>query len=223
MCSTVPFILDTIKFVGMVAFVTIFAVKGPQLHLNYLRSTVSPKVVKIMRGFGGGTGFYVKAPSGDTYIVTNKHVCGTDATQNVNIIHQDGTLRARPIYALSKDHDLCLVYPGEEDIEGLSLQDDDPSIGDQIAIIGHPHLTPLAVARGTYNGQTQTQLPFAALLDIPMTLNVGWTDAASYPGNSGSPVVNFYGEVVGVLFAGSGAHVNMIVPLREIKRLLRGL
>lgn len=218
-----PFTLEAAKFLGMIFFIGAAAVKGPELHLRYLRYTVAPKVVKVTNNGGGGTGFYVKAPSGDTYILTNKHVCGTDPTKKVNVIDQDGTTRVRQIYMVSMDHDLCLIYPAESDVEGLDLQDKGIDVGDQVAIIGHPHLTPLAVARGTYNGQTPMELPFAFMLNIPEVLQVGWTDAASYPGNSGSPVVNFYGDVVGVLFAGSAAHVNMIVPLTEIKRFLKGL
>ena len=48
------------------------------------------------------------------------------------------------------------------------------------------------------------------------------TTAVSYPGNSGSPVVNKYGNVIGVLFAGSNEQErdNYVVPLAELKRVL---
>ena len=48
------------------------------------------------------------------------------------------------------------------------------------------------------------------------------TTAVAYPGNSGSPVVNRYGNVIGVLFAGSSQQErdNYVVPLAELKRVL---
>jgi V8-like Glu-specific endopeptidase len=48
------------------------------------------------------------------------------------------------------------------------------------------------------------------------------TTATTYPGNSGSPVVNKYGNIIGVLFAGSSKEEkdNYLVPVSEVKRVL---
>ena len=47
--------------------------------------------------------------------------------------------------------------------------------------------------------------------------------AITYPGNSGSPVINMFGNVVGILFAGSNLNyinVNCVVPLEYIENEL---
>jgi S1-C subfamily serine protease len=46
--------------------------------------------------------------------------------------------------------------------------------------------------------------------------------AISYGGNSGSPVVNFWGNVVGVLFAGNSRAIteSFTVPLKNIKEFI---
>lgn len=211
---------EIVKFTGMLLLLLFTSIKAPKLHLDYLRSTVAPKVVKLVNGYGaGGTGFYVNTPSGETYILTNKHVCAVTGDK-IAIVKEDKSYIMRNIIDRSNDHDLCLVE-APEDIDGLDISSENVEIGDTIAIIGHPHLTPLAVARGTYNGETTELLQFMAMLDLPTIATVGWTDAAAYPGNSGSPVVDFYGNVVGVLFAGQAAHVNMIVPLSAINSFLK--
>ena len=57
---------------------------------------------------------------------------------------------------------------------------------------------------------------------IAKNLKSNMFNGISYGGNSGSPVVNFWGDVVGVLYAGS-RHVtdSYVVPLHYLKRILR--
>jgi serine protease Do len=205
----------------LVLFITIFSVKAPEMHLGYVRESVKERIVIVTAdGSGGGTGFYVKGASGDTVIVTNKHVCGLDASKSLFIVGNDGSVRSKRILELSIRHDLCILEPSDKRIEGLDLSDSKPDIGDTIAIVGHPHLTPLQVSKGIYNGESEVAILFAAFMGLSPVLTVGWTDASAYPGNSGSPVVDFYGNVIGVLFAGSAPNVNMIVPLDELKLIL---
>jgi len=96
-----------------------------------------------------------------------------------------------------------------------------PMVGDKVAIIGHPLLTPLQVSVGNVNGfEALMALPFLEMLDLPPMVPVFWTSAPSYPGNSGSPVVDFFGNVVGILFAGIQPHINMIVPVSSLHEFL---
>ncbi len=195
------------------------AIKAPAFHLQYLRNRVGSAVTMlvILDGRGGGSGFQVSAPSGNKYIVTNKHVCeGSDALLAIN----NNETSFHKIIARSDRHDICILEPSN--LLNTIRLGNDPDVGDQIAIIGHPMLTPMQVSRGEINGFNRAiQLPFMHDLNLDRFLSIYWTSAASYPGNSGSPVVDFYGNVVGILFAGMGDHINMIVPVSAVKEFLK--
>jgi S1-C subfamily serine protease len=62
--------------VACVAVIMAASLGQPQLQNSYLRWEVGQSVVQVLspRG-GGGTGFAIRAASGETFIATNKHVC----------------------------------------------------------------------------------------------------------------------------------------------------
>lgn len=193
------------------------AIRAPSIHSSFLRNKVGIAVTKVMRDAGrGGTGFQVITPSGKEVIVTNKHVCGDEKHLTV-IIDNEPSLHQ--VIATSKVHDLCIIE-GSNRLSSISLSSN-PEIGDTVAIVGHPMLTPLQISRGEINGFTPGMtLPFLMELDILPLIPVYWTSAASYPGNSGSPVIDFFGNVVGILFAGAEDHINMIIPVSSLKKFL---
>jgi len=109
-----------------------------------------------------------------------------------------------------------------------------------MAVVGHPMLLPLALSRGELLGYQDIEIPVKMLKDeeecdsndrvveslfgtiCVKKYNTGITNAVVLGGNSGSPVVNFYGEIVGVLFAGiDESHWGVIVPLNEVQRFLK--
>ncbi len=205
-------------------FSSIISIQAPTYHIAMLRFQLSPAVFLIKNQAGqGGTGFGITAESGKKFILTNKHVCGLPtpgANHTVNV-QQGNTFFKRSIVALDRDHDLCLVEPVSDEIDTI-IVGEEPEVGDSVTIIGHPLLTTLQISRGIYNGYTPLmEFPFLDQIDLPILVPVGWTNAASYPGNSGSPVVDNFGFLIGILFAGMGDHVNMIIPLHSIKTFLK--
>lgn len=231
-----------ITLVGSILFLSFIT---PQLHNQYLRYEVGSSVVQVLSpAGGGGTGFAVEAESGNRYIMTNKHVC--DAAQNGwLIIKKDNeSIFKRVIYKDNK-HDLCLVE-GDKRFDALDIG---KSLykGESMFIVGHPGLRQLTVASGEYIGFDTVELvdenilnknqckgeiyelsPFQALMFgrewvcIRKYLSYA-TTAVAYGGNSGSPVVNKWGNVIGVLFAGNPRQNtdNFVVPVYEINRVLK--
>jgi len=247
--------------------ILIMAARLPQMHDKYLRSSVGSKVYKIQAKLdgGGGTGFQVRAPSGTNYVLTNAHVCEAvahyDAPENAGtalLVNDDGSWIRRRIIAVSDQSDLCLIE-GAPGVNGLSLGSE-PHMGEELTVVGHPHLRPLTLSAGDLIGSQTIKIPkfiigvegldpflmtmvevhpelpcnqpkqeidifqedgvkITACMDV--TTDAYLTSAVIYPGNSGSPVVNWYGNVVGVAFATDPSdHYGDVVSLHDIKTFL---
>jgi len=237
--------LALLKGFSVVAIGVFIAAAGPEIHSAYLRNYVGSKTVMIKKGRGGGSGFFVKAPSGETYILTNRHVCemSTDGILNV-ILPGKGRVVQKKIIEKYDAHDLCLIE-GESDYTGLDLASM-LYVGQTIAIIGHPKLHPLTLSKGEYIGDTVIKIVtgynipkkdcrgkveqanlFLSLFGMKSVCveeyYSGHITAYSRGGSSGSPIVNFFGNTVGVLFAGNrmDPFETYIVLLDDVKNFLK--
>lgn len=153
---------STLSITLMVGSLGYLVVKGPEIHGLYLRNKVGSKtyMIKGSLSSGGGTGFAVKAPTGQTYIVTNSHVCTHALTQSEDkqslfVINSEGAMKRRVIEN-SIFTDLCLLegLPGEE---GLSIGDE-PGLGEHVYAVGHPLLHPLSVSAGEMVGRQDVRI-----------------------------------------------------------------
>ncbi len=78
--------------------------------------------------------------------------------------------------------------------------------GDQLLVVGSPHGLEGTVTTGIVSRVAYNEIQ---------------TDAAANPGNSGGPLVNANGEVVGVLVTGGGQNVNFATPIAKACLKLR--
>lgn len=160
------------------------------------------------------TGFHIEF-YGNTYIVTNKHVCQHPGVKGNKIVFGEslGT-----IIAIDTKHDLCVV--SSKRMKGLKLAEKTPLNFQPIYLIGYPRGIGKVIRKGHVIEAKQIFAPW-------LKMDYNWVDTyhistIAYGGNSGSPVVNEYGEVVGVLFAGRpGIETDgYMVPLKDLKSFL---
>jgi len=214
--------------------------KAPQWHDSYLRNKVGSQVVMLTNeeNNSGGTGFAIRTPNNQVLTLTNAHVCALQNSKG-EVFAGVSESRRIPLHVkeISKTSDLCLLE-GIARMDGLSLASSVEK-GDELDLVGHPHLMPLTLSKGSLigyanvivglsegecekeEGMMKTVIGFWGPICTEQFV-AGLTNVPSLPGNSGSPMVNWKGDVIGVLFAGDDeAHWGIIVKLSDVQEFLK--
>ncbi len=136
---------------------------------------------------GLGSGFLI---SQDGYIVTNNHV--VEKATKVEVYTYDGTRYKAKIIGRDPKTDLALIKIKGKNFQFLNLGDSSKvQVGEWVLAIGNPLGTEFTVTAGIISAKGR-QLGIADYADYIQT------DAAINKGNSGGPLVNLKGEVIGV-------------------------
>jgi hypothetical protein len=155
-----------------------------------------------LRADSTGTGFFV---SGDGYVVTNYHV--VNGSPRVLVKHLDTTLTAK-IVAVDRVNDIALLKVSVAGSAFPHLTVDAaavPSPGSDVFTIGFPDPTVLGLTPKTTRGNVTAS---AGIKDDPRFLQIS---VPIQPGNSGGPLVDLNGSVIGV----TTASINAVNRLKE--------
>jgi S1-C subfamily serine protease len=145
--------------------------------------------------FGVGTGVVIKD---DGTILTNLHVVAS--APRLVVTFADGLESPAVIVSVQRDKDLAVLKPLNipDDLQPATLgSSQNLSPGDDVVAVGFPFGLGASVSAGVVSGLNRTFKP----AEGPPLTGLIQFDAAANPGNSGGPLVNMAGEVLGIVTA----------------------
>lgn len=150
------------------------------------------------------------------YVATNYHVIQGAETAIAKLVGTKTTYTVEEIVATDEKHDLAIIKVIGGTASELTLgNSDEVRIGETVYAVGNPKGLQGTVSRGIVSSMRDFgQNDIRIQIDAPIS-----------PGNSGGPVLNEKGEVIGVsvsTFQGIDAqNLNFVVPSNYLKALLR--
>lgn len=178
-----------------------------------------------VQGLGSG---YIISPDG--YIVTNDHVAGN--ASEITVTLTDGSHYKAEIVGTDPTSDICLLKIDGNNLPYLELgNSDDVIIGEWVIALGNPF--------GLFELNDKPTVTVGVISATGMNLepinnryyiNMLQTDAAINGGNSGGPLVNSLGQVIGMntlIFTAGGVQGNIglgfAIPINKVKRIVTEL
>ena len=182
-----------------------------QVDWSEIVAKVSTATVTIYTDKNLGSGFII---SDDGKIVTNFHVI-KDVISNKKLLirRYDGSfLLVTKVLKIDKEYDLAILQAEGKNLPYLPLGDSDIiKIGEPICVIGAPLGLEATVSEGIISAIRELK----GLQFFQITAPVS-------PGNSGSPVVNRKGEVIGIVVfqIPKGQNLNFAIPVNILKKIM---
>ena len=174
-----------------------------------------PSVARIVTGTGSGTGFVVNESG---LVVTNKHV--VDGSSRVSVRMTDGSEYQGSVTKRHPTLDLAYVsIDSSRTFTPIAVGDsDEVRVGAEVIAIGFPLSSTLGseptVSVGIVSAKRDDRLQ---------------TDASLNPGNSGGPLLDMFGQVIGVVVSRivqdngrSISGIGFAIPINEVKAELGG-
>ena len=166
-----------------------------------------PSVVTVKTNIGQGTGFII---SDEGYIVTNAHILTGVKIVEIATYEQDSI--DADFIGYNQDLDLALLKIDGRYTPLKLANSNNVQIGEKVIAIGNPLGLQFSVSEGIVSG-----IHRPGLNQIEAYIQ---TDAALNPGNSGGPLINKQGEVIGInnFKIGGGENLGFALESNYIKR-----
>jgi serine protease Do len=201
---------------------------APEVYKKVIQSVVGVKTTVEGGGTNGesgtseGTGIIATS---DGTILTNAHVVNYSRTNKVQVVLHDNKTYSAKVVGYDKTADLAVLKINATGLSPAQFGSvDDMEVGDQVIAIGNPgglsfagsltvgYISALdrSIEEHSDNGMTYIQ-----------------TDAAINPGNSGGPLVNMFGQVVGInsnkIIATGYEGMGFAIPVSQAKSTIDDL
>lgn len=183
--------------------------------------------------YSGGSGFIYKIDGKDTYIMTNHHVI--NGGNNYKVTYTDGSSVEGTVVGSDEYADIAIIKVAtKENYKSVELGESEKMrIGDTSFTVGAPldNTYSWTVTRGILSGKDRlVEVSLSNTNQSDYIMNVLQTDSAVNSGNSGGPLCNSNGEVVGVINAkisstgveGIGFAIPIEVAIEKSEQIING-
>lgn len=172
---------------------------------------------------GGGTGFIITS---DGYIVTNKHVVADEEAEYTVMMNDESKYDAE-VVARDPTTDFAVLKIEGKDFPTIELGDSDElKVGQTVIAIGNAlgefrNTVSVGVISGLSRSITASSFGFGS----ENLVGVIQTDASINHGNSGGPLLNLAGQVIGIntAIAQDAQNIGFAIPINEVKNSIESV
>lgn len=185
-------------------------------------SVVVVTTYKQGMAYSNGSGFIYKVDGNNTYLITNHHV--VEGGDSYKITYTDSDVLDATLVGSNEYNDIAVLkVVTKEEYEAVEIgSSEDMRVGDTTFTIGVPldNTYSWTVTRGILSGKERlVEVSLSSSVQSDYIMRVLQTDSAVNSGNSGGPICNSNGEVIGVVNAkisSSGVEgIGFAIPIEE--------
>ena len=143
-----------------------------------------------------GSGFVISSNAECSYILTNYHVIND--VSDITVFFADGTSYDATLVGGEQENDIAVLRVEQGNLQTVTLGDSDAlNVGQEVYAIGNP----LGELTFTFTGGYVSAKDRSVTMSDGTVMNMLQTDTAINNGNSGGPLFNEYGQVIGIVSA----------------------
>ena len=180
-----------------------------------------------VRNAVSGSGFVISSNATSSYIVTNYHVIhGVD---DIKVFFANGDSYDATLVGGEQENDIAVLRVEQGNLQTVTLGDSDAlNVGEEVYAIGNP----LGELTFTFTGGYVSAKDRSVTMSDGTVMNMLQTDTAINNGNSGGPLFNEYGQVIGIVSAKLSGSSNseatveglgFAIPINDVRDMITSI
>ena len=180
-----------------------------------------------VRNAVSGSGFVISSNATSSYIVTNYHVINN--VQDIKVFFANGDSYDATLVGGEQDNDIAVLRIEVGNLQTVTLGDSDAlNVGENVYAIGNP----LGELTFTFTGGYVSAKDRSVTMSDGTVMNMLQTDTAINNGNSGGPLFNEYGQVIGIVSAklsssssseASVEGLGFAIPINDVRDMITSI